>query len=153
MAMRVFLEPPAQIGRGIKRVAAAIAQFAPPGVQVVPTKDTADLVVHHVAGLQNFGEVPMHGEMERDQQAGRRSAIVQYCLRTSENPNTVWWHEHVWRHCDVVWSYYDIAAALTQDGYPGLVHPWLYHAPLGVDPVFHGSIGDRPKRPIRPSLA
>ena len=72
---------------------------------------------------------------------------MQYCLRTSENPDTKWWREHVWQHCGVVWSYYDIAAALQEDGYLG-EHLWFYHAPLGVDPIFHGSLADRPKKPI-----
>jgi hypothetical protein len=141
--MKVYQNISPRFGRGIQRVAAAIEQFAPPDVQFVKGlphyESTADLVIHHVIGVQNF-----HERQTIDQLIQLcpkpRHAVIQYCVATTEQPLPIWWENHVWRHCDLVWSYYDIAEMLAYDHLSrptGNVIPWVYHALL-----------DRPKVPI-----
>ncbi len=68
----------------------------------------------------------------------RAYAVVQYCLRTTELPDTKDWLE-VWAHAKAVWSYYDLSEAIAFDHdyvdsaicpRPRIRH---YHKPLGVD--------------------
>lgn len=146
--MRVYQNLSPRFGRGIQRVARAIQQHAPAGVEFVPAIEQADLIIHHVIGVQNFAETPIDQLVEKLRAGGIREAVVQYCLGTTEEPSVTWWHYKVWQHCDVVWSYYDIARM--QGNIEGWQAGYLYKAPLGVDPIFHvrDLLADRPKRPI-----
>lgn len=157
--IRVYQNISPRFGRGIQRVASAIEQYAPRervtftevvGSTRIPAD--AELVIHHVIGVQNF-----HPEATIDQLIAAhphvRHVVIQYCLRTTENPDPVWWNDNVWAKCDVVWSYYDLGRLLNEAStyakyYDPGVNPAFYEAPLGVDPVFHGSPWDRPKHPI-----
>lgn len=147
--MNVYLTPSPKFGRGIQRVARALAATIPAGHQVVGSPVGADLWIHHVIGVQNF-----HPRETIDQlvQYPGRHAVVQYCLRTTENPDLIWWDDHVWSRCKVVWSYYDLPGLLADPDGPDMpqaqADPRFYIAPLGVDPIFHAEIRDRARRPI-----
>lgn len=133
--MRVYLEPEGWMSLGIKRVAGALRQFAPKGVTIVATPEEAELQIVHMVG---DGQRKYWIEPQRDY------AVVQYCLRTTELPNTKDW-VGVWSRAKAVWSYYDLIAKVIEDGVQadGIV---FYHAPLGVSGVF------RPSIPVRKSF-
>jgi hypothetical protein len=58
--------------------------------------------------------------------------MLQYCLRSTQRSSTRDWLP-LWRDAAVVWSYYDLRAALANDGLdPESAFPF-YDAPLGVD--------------------
>ena len=48
--MRVYLNAPAHLSRGIHRVATALRRTAPPGVEIVEDARLADLTIHHLVG-------------------------------------------------------------------------------------------------------
>lgn len=149
--MKVYQNISPQFGRGIQRVAKAIEEYAPAGVEFTEYEQ-ADLVIHHVIGVQNFHPTKTIDQFMAGSFPGQRQAVVQYCVATSEQPLPIWWFKHVWSHCDLVWSYYDLLGQMLNFP-PDEIgeYGWgkiFYEAPLGVDKVFHGSIADRPKRPI-----
>lgn len=125
--MKVYQNCPKELGRGIKRVAAALERYKPADVQFVAWAHEADLVIHHVVGVSNFGSTPID-RVIADQ--GRPYAILQYCVRTTERPTAAFWHP-IWRGAKTVWSYYD----LDRFCFDALGHtfPHFYYAPLGAD--------------------
>lgn len=141
--MKAFVKClPASLGRGLHRVADALARYAPPEITIVGTVEEADLVVQHVIG---------HGSMQgwnmRDDQ---ETAMIQYCLLTTEDSRSTAWLPH-WERANVVWSYYDLNAYLharIDEMGSGGQAMWsrcnFYHAPLGVD----GSVF-QPSEPTR----
>lgn len=149
--LKVYQNLSPRFGRGIQRVAKAIQEHAPREVAFVDSIGPADLIVHHVIGVQNFHETATIDQLIAMYNT-KRHACLQYCLRTTENPDLIWWDDHVWAHCEIVWSYYDLAELLAHPDGPDRIAARLdkrfYYAPLGVDPIFHGSIADRPKHPI-----
>jgi D-inositol-3-phosphate glycosyltransferase len=137
--VKVFVKAPDTLSRAMKRVANALMEFAPTpipnepeSVYVVNSEAEADLVVLHVVGEEGITEAA------RLKAAGKKYAIIQYCLRTTQKPNTSDWLT-TWRDAEVVWSYYDLRALCEQDGIideeGGLTYHLrnFYHAPLGVD--------------------
>lgn len=126
--MRVYLDCAPNLGRAIHRVVRELATRAPRWVEVVPSVDAADLVVHHVVGVRNFHpdlDLPALIATQR-----KPYAIIQYCLKTTEQPDPLWWAP-IWEQAQVVWSYYDLpqlAGSTTR--FP------FYHAPLGVSQGF-----------------
>lgn len=134
--MRVFLEPTGLHSRAMTRVAKALERFAPPGVRVVRgdiSARRADLVVHH---LIDFPAEPLRGD----------HAILQYCLRSTSRPEVADWIP-TWKAARLVWSYYDLSAALAGLGFccgTGAGVNFL-HAPLGVDEALAGA-------PLDPAL-
>jgi len=136
--MKAFVKcVPASLGKGLHRVADALARYAPPEIEIVDDAVTADLVVIHCIG---------HGSMQgwaiRDDQ---RTAMIQYCLLTTEDSRPEAWLPH-WQRARVVWSYYDLYDYMLKRGH--LITPDppfnFYHAPLGVD----GTVF-RPAEPAR----
>lgn len=110
---------PAHLSRGIHRVADALARHAPDWAEVVDDPETADLWVLHVIG---------HGSMPATLPGDY--AMVQYCLRTTEDARPEAWLPH-WRGAKAVWSYYDLAGYCRErDAAPDFP---FYDAPLGVD--------------------
>lgn len=110
--MKVYLAPDAWLGKGIRRVAEALASYRPSGVEIVPSRDQADFEIAHIVG---WGTVPAGlGE-------DRPYAAVQYCWQTTEDPSLARWRSEVWNEARAVWSYYDLPTEK------------LYLAPLGVD--------------------
>lgn len=130
--MKAFVKcVPASLGRGLHRVADALARYAPPEVTIVDSAVEADLVVIHVIG---------HGSLDgwafRDDQ---KVAAMQYCLLTTEDSRAEAWLPF-WSRCTAVWSYYDLHAYLDvrrEEMGSGGRAMWskcnIYHAPLGVD--------------------
>lgn len=110
---------PDHLSVGIHRVAKALAAAAPAyKVEIVDDAVNADLVVQHVIGwgsLEGWAIKP-----------GQKRAVIQYCLRTTEDPSPTRWAEE-WKQAALVASYYDLAAYA-----PGHAFAF-YHAPLGAD--------------------
>lgn len=117
-AMKVHVEPRAGLSRAMDRVARALKEHAPPGIDFVLRRQDADMDVLHVIGYQEAREQIAAGP--------GRYAVVQYCLRTAQQDDMMEWRRYVWEAAGAVWSYYDFREAL----------PSLYLAPLGVDRTF-----------------
>jgi len=146
--MRVYNEIPKDISKGVARVRDAIKRHAPEGVTFVGDRDEANLVVHHVIGVQNLDTLTIGERILEDQRAGRTSAMIQYCLKTTENGGDPGYWAPLWGLSTCVWSYYDLEP-LARGGFQGLpLGTWddtFYHAPLGVDDVFRVPLTDVPK--------
>lgn len=141
----VFADP--KLSAAMMRVADALAAWAPDDVQITPRAQDAELVVLHVIGHPETVTA-----VQEIRARGARYAIMQYCLRSTQEPNTGAWLD-LWRGAEVVWSYYDLDAAIVEDGYSEQTCPWcdeelphlgqgtgatdfprcFYFAPLGVD--------------------
>lgn len=145
--LKVYQNISPRFGRGIQRVARAIAEHAPLEVSCTAPYEEADLVIHHVIGVQNFHPTKTIDQLLAGAFPGQRQAVLQYCVATTEQPLPIWWHDNVWQHCEVVWSYYDLAGALKIKATTEFPQRF-YEAPLGVDSIFHGSLADRPRHPI-----
>jgi glycosyltransferase involved in cell wall biosynthesis len=127
MTTKAFVEcRPATLGRGLHRVAHALARYAPPEIEIVRTPEEADLIVLHVIG---------HGSLDgwafRDDQ---KIAAIQYCLLTTEDSRPEAWLPF-WQRCTAVWSYYDLFDYMLKREHLLTPDPPFnfYHAPLGVD--------------------
>lgn len=135
--MRIYLAPPKNLSQGIQRVARALAQRLPDPHAVTTSHEDADLLVLHVIGWGS-----LEGWVREAIDAGRPYAIIQYCLRTTEDPRPdMWWP--IWDRARAVWSYYDLCAYADAER-----QPWFYHAPMGVDPDLFplSDPGDRPRK-------
>lgn len=121
--MKVYVDCEEWMSLGIKRVVQALKQYAPKGVEVVSSQEEADLVVVHMVG---------NGQLQHwTTDNGKPFAAVQYCLRTTELPNTSHWIP-TWERARCVWSYYDLMAKIVEDqNVTSGIN--FYHAPLGVN--------------------
>lgn len=128
--MKVYLKPP-QPSRGLQRIADALMKYKLEWVEVVSDEHEADVVVIYVIGRQR----QVTEQAKAIEASGRRYAVIQVCLRSTQKPDTWdWWH--LWRWAKVIWSYYDLPAAIDVDSGDGKVLEQLgnfYHAPLGVE--------------------
>ncbi len=132
--MKIYAEVPNDaMSHGIKRVRDALKRHAPSGVVFVGDRAEADLIVHHVVGVQNFDSIPLHERIESD---GKPYAMLQYCLKTTENGGAAEYWLPLWHGAKSVWSYYDLDAHL---GEP-FKCPNFYYAPLGVDDAFRRDV-------------
>ena len=122
--MKVYLEPPQGLSKAMSRVANALRIHCP--LPIVRYEQEADLVILHVIGMTGLHE-KLHQIKKRNQQY----AILQYCLRTTERPDTNSWVE-IWRNAAAVWSYYDLNAAMANDGVPFKLQNFWY-SQLGAD--------------------
>jgi glycosyltransferase involved in cell wall biosynthesis len=134
--MKVYLEPEGWMSLGIKRVANALRMYRPGWATIVSNPKDADLHIVHMVGNGQRQHWLGNGP-----DPNLPYAVVQYCLRTTELPNTKDWLD-VWQRARGVWSYYDLPAKIAEDGQvdPGIN---FYIRPLGVDATF------RPSSPIR----
>jgi len=141
----VYADP--KLSPAMARVAEALQRYAPPELEFTPAAELADLVVLHVIGYPETAAA-----VEELRARGQRYAIMQYCMRSTQEPNTLNWLD-IWRGAEAVWSYYDLDALLVEDGYAEQLCPWcreelphvgqgtgaidfprcFYFAPLGVD--------------------
>lgn len=125
--MRVYVQAPAKLSRAMHRVANALEEEAPEhGFELVSATEDAELVVLHVIGYPETVKA-----VEELKAAGKRYAILQYCLRSTQRPRVPDWLE-LWRGSVGVWSYYNLEALAAEDdveldGVP------FYFAPLGAD--------------------
>lgn len=140
--MRVWLDAPPGLSRAMTRVARALAAHLPPGVTVAPTRADADLVLLHSIGFPDTVSAAQSVLME-----GRKYALAQYCLRTTQQPHAEGW-QPVWAKAEVVWSYYDLMAACEADGVQMDPRVNFYMAPLGLDPAFAQAPLEQGTRPI-----
>ena len=127
--MRVLAKSPSHLSRAMFRVDKALEAYAPPGIEFVSRQADADFVVLPVVGYPDTLEA-VQGCIPRRQSY----ALIQYCMRTTQKPNTLDWMP-LWQTADCVWSYYDLPRLVSEDqgdidGVP------FYHAPLGVDEPF-----------------
>ncbi len=137
--MNAYIEPPPIRSRCLRRITDALTRYAPREVEIVTDRQQADLVLLHVIGRHDR----MYREAAEATKRGQRYAIGQWVLRSSQKPETrAWWA--LWQQAAVIWSYYDLNAALIADGDKWSI-PRFYLAPLGVDSdVFHPLDGPRP---------
>jgi glycosyltransferase involved in cell wall biosynthesis len=121
--MKVFLAPTGicEHARAFRRIAAALARYAPPHITITTDRDSADLVILYAISLDAV-------EAARDIRAwGKDYAVVQCCVAPTICPID-WWGE-LWAGAVVTWSYYDLSQHMDPS--------WtFYHAPLGIDDVF-----------------
>lgn len=101
----------------MNRVANALEQFKPEGVELVTSEAAADLLVLHVIGLEAI-EYRTH----------QRCAVIQYCVNSATREGSAPWHP-LWSRANLVWSYYDLAGFMPAGAN-------FYRAPMGLDPVF-----------------
>lgn len=139
--MKAYVEPPPVRSRCLRRIADALTEHAPSGVEIVQDRTRADLVVLHVIGRQER----MYREARQAHRRGQQYAVGQWVLRSSQKGSTEGWRA-LWDGAAAVWSYYDLDAEIAADG--GCGRPGrFYHAPLGVDTeVFHP--GEEDARPF-----
>jgi glycosyltransferase involved in cell wall biosynthesis len=127
MKLKAFVKcVPETLGIGLHRVARALALYAPPEIEIVDNKTDADIVVIHVIG---------HGSMQGwDLRPDQKQAMIQYCLKTTEDARPEAWSRHWTRSC-AIWSYYDLQDyCAKRNALPPPDDAWkFYHAPLGVD--------------------
>jgi len=107
------------------RVAKALEEHAY-GMEVVQAEHLADAVVLHVIGMAN-----LEATIARCKDRGQQVILLQYCVRTTEEPSTSFWLP-IWQNVACVWSYYDLPALCAEDGVD-FVGVNFYHAPLGCD--------------------
>lgn len=123
--MRIYLTADRTLSRAMFRVEQALVRNLPNGCRVTNNPAKADLEVLHVIGYPETVDA-----VERAQAAGRRYALIQYCLRTTQQESTAAWLP-LWAGAELVWSYYDLPALCAEDGVAAGCR--FYHAPLGVD--------------------
>lgn len=121
----VYLKAPSTYSRAMFRVVDALTKYAPHSVEIVDNQDYADLVVLHTI---DFPEV--QAMVRQLQSKDREYAIIQYCLRSTQEPNTFSWMP-LWRKAEVVWSYYDLLDLAAEDKVRGSFN--FMDEPLGVD--------------------
>lgn len=125
--MKIYLQPDTY-SRGILRVCDALVQYMPEGMELVQSPWEADFEIIHAFGR--------HDAIERRVSLLRRKkkpyAVVQYALRSTIHPNTNDWM-YIWKHANLVWSYYDLFRLADEDGAHGEFN--FFHSPLGVDPL------------------
>lgn len=124
--MRVYLKPQAGLSRAMNRVALALEEHLPEDSEVVQDVSAATHVVLHVIGFPETVEA-----VAKCRERGQKYIIIQYCLRTTQEPQTGPWLP-LWEGAEFVWSYYDLPALCAEDGNP--VKFSFYYAPIGVDP-------------------
>lgn len=112
--------------RGIGRTAGMMERHAPAHVQFTNHERGAQVVVIHVHGERDA----VRRTVTHARQNGRRYAIVQHVLKSSQKPDAKEWQD-IWAGAEVVWSAYDLRAICKQDG-ASLGAPF-YHAPYGGD--------------------
>lgn len=135
--MRVYVTPGAGLSRAMDRVAYAMRRYAPPMISIVDHPTLADLVVLHTIGYPETVDTIKWLTAQ-----GQRYAIIQYCLRTTQQPSTRQWAP-LWSEADVVWSYYDLKAMCREDE-TIFEDVNFYISPLGADAsVFQQGYGAR----------
>lgn len=125
--MRVFVKPPEKLSRAMHRVADALElEAVEQGLEAVSRPEDAELVILHVIGYPETVKA-----VEALELAGKRYAIIQYCLRSTQRPSVSDWLE-LWRGSVGVWSYYNLEELAAEDG-EDLDGVPFYMAPLGAD--------------------
>ena len=124
--MKAYVEATPVESAAHTRVIDALKRYAPLWVRMVDNPLEADVRVLHVVGRQNAVNSMANSIMEN----GGRYAVIQYCVRSTQKPETDGWLP-LWRNAMCVWSYYDLPMLCAEDGNSSDFE--FYHAPLGVD--------------------
>jgi len=125
--MKVYIQQQSLPSIAMKRVADALVRYAPGEcIEWVDDMYLADLVILHVIGYPETVQ-----QVEALQRLGKQYAIIQYCMRSTQRPDTNDW-KTLWEDAALVWSYYDLVDLTSQDGMD-FSHVKFYHSPLGVD--------------------
>src|SRR5688572_28617869 len=133
--MKAYVREPAGMSRAMARVSFALENHASTSIKFVKDESQAAFVILHVIGWEGLLE-----KIDLLKKNGQRFAIIQYCLRTTTQPNLARWLE-VWKEAVLVWSYYDLNEILLEEGYPERLTNF-YCSPLGAySDVFTGSRG------------
>lgn len=128
--MIVYLKPQSGLSKAMDRVAQAFADRLPEGAKLTESISEATHVILHVIGHPETVKAVTNCRLR-----GQRYFVLQYCLRTTQEPKTDAWLD-IWAGADLVFSYYDLPKLCAEDGNPSEFK--FYHAPLGVDAdVFH----------------
>jgi hypothetical protein len=127
--MKVFCETPPGLSRAMSRVVAAMKKFAPTRVQFVNNPKQSDLIVLHVIGYPETVDSIKH-----ILDAGKKYIVIQYCMRSTQRPNTADWLP-IWVEAEMVWSYYDLHELIVDDGH-NVPKFNFYRSPFGADPAF-----------------
>ena len=127
--MNVFLNTQTNLSPAMDRVVAKLVKYKSAKVSIVTTPEAADLVVLHVIG---HSEAAL--SIRRLTALGKKYAIIQYCIRSTEEPHTKEWLS-MWEGAEFVWSYYDLPKMCLEDGTKFPDTSFLF-APLGVDPEY-----------------
>lgn len=125
--MNVFLKTQFGLSRAMDRIVNKLVTYSPGHISIVDTIEAADLVILHVIGFPETEQ-----SVKRLKALGKKYAIIQYCLRTTQNPNTADWVP-IWADAELVWSYYDLHKLCEEDGVKFPEKPVFLYAPLGVD--------------------
>lgn len=126
--MKVYLELPTQ-SRGLQRVYDALIRYKPDRVEVTKDPSAADLHILHVIGRHD------HVERKIESLKGKQYAMIQYCVRSTMNPEAEDW-VHMWQDSKLVWSYYDLPKICEEECAGTMLSPIpfpFYHSPLGAD--------------------
>jgi hypothetical protein len=127
--VRIYLKPPQQ-SRGLQRIESALRRYLPEGWSESGTHTGADLIILWAIGRCGA----LKGQALDVRVVGKKYAVIQICLRSTQKPNTSDWLE-LWQYAQVVWSYYDLEQAVNEDyGITNTALPNFYHSPLGADP-------------------
>lgn len=122
--MKVCVDVPTGLSRAMWRTAEALKRYAPPWVEFVCEAD-AQLVFLHTIG---YDAVDYSFKLQAQ---NKHYAVLQYCLRTTQRPNTREWVTF-WALSRGVFSYYDLNALAREDGITRDI-PKFVRVPLGVD--------------------
>lgn len=118
--MIAHVAPTGTFSRAMVRIADALAEFAPSGVEFTDDERAADIRVLYAIGHDYIDLI------DSIVSSGKRCAVVQCCMDSMNVINHDDWRR-AWSLSDVVWSYYDMADVVGGN---------FYHAPLGVDRSF-----------------
>lgn len=132
--IKVYLEPD-EFSRGIQRVSTALVRYMPDRFELVFNEKQADLVIIHVTGRRDS----IINRVERLEKVGKKYAMIQYVLKSSQKPSSLSWI-NLWNNAELVWSYYDLPEIYYEDcknifGETAIKKdfPSFYYAPLGVN--------------------
>ena len=106
--MKVYVKPQAGLSRAMNRIADGLTRGV--DVEVVNLPEEADVVLIHTIGYPETVDAIARCKIRK-----QKIVLAQYCLRTTQEPNTAAWIP-LWRECDVVWSYYYLPNLCKEDG-------------------------------------
>ncbi len=111
---------------GINRISKALIKHTPPGIEIVYDESEADMVIFYAHGLRK----KIWWAATKLLDKGKKFAVIQLCVRTTQNPKTDDWLK-IWEKASLVYSYYKLPVLCAEDGNQANFN--FLHGPLGVD--------------------
>ena len=124
--MKVFLKTQYQLSIAMDRIVSNLIRYKSSKVIILNSPEEADLAVLHVIGYEETAQ-----SIRRLTALGKKYAMIQYCLRSTEAQSAQEWIP-LWTEAAFVWSYYDLPKLCKEEGLEFPDTPFLF-APLGVD--------------------